>query len=195
MRHNPRFTNPKTKKKTKEKEKPTAMLLWTTFATFLVAVAAAASIPGAEVEALIDFYRATGGDGWATRDGWGDMTKDPCSGWFGVTCAEGHVNGLFLARNNLVGSIPDTIANLTALSGVDLGCNKLSGPFPASFGTLTQLYAISVRENNLEGPLPFASLCLCILSLSCFQSGANLCVFPSYECSQDAVCTLGLQPL
>lgn len=57
--------------------------------------------PG-EREALVIFYKATGGDAWTRKDGW--CTNEPLQKWYGVETDEnGSVVGLNLGKNNLVG--------------------------------------------------------------------------------------------
>lgn len=55
-----------------------------------------------ERQALITFYRATGGDCWARNEGW--CTNAPLDEWFGVeTDYEGNVTSLTLKNNDLNG--------------------------------------------------------------------------------------------
>ena len=86
------------------------------------------------------------------------LSADPCT-WFGVTCSSGHVIWLKLPTNNLTGSIPPELGNLTALEVLDLRLNsflgnQLSGPIPAELGNLTALMWLNLRSNNLTGSIP-----------------------------------------
>ena len=63
---------------------------------------------------LLSLYEATAGDGWLNSTGW-TAEGDPC-GWYGVACdATGGVTSLDgLRANNLRGSLPACVCNLTA---------------------------------------------------------------------------------
>lgn len=105
--------------------------------------------------ALMDLYKATAGDSWTNKDGWGS-SSDHC-GWYGVTCVYTNHNittGLSLKGNNLVGSLPDSIGNLGDLKELYLGNNKISGPIPETLSTITQLRDMDMSYNQLTGPLP-----------------------------------------
>ena len=44
-----------------------------------------------------------------------------------------------LYSNNITGTIPETLGNLTELVSLDLYLNNLSGPIPSSLGRLKKL--------------------------------------------------------
>lgn len=113
--------------------------------------AAQSEVPQAECEALVAFYNATGGDGWTTNTNWlaGDV-----SSWHGVAVSEGHVTQLVLTSNNLVGTLPPDIGNLTDLTNLSLGINQLSGTVPTEIGNLTNLTNLTLSKNELGGTLP-----------------------------------------
>ena len=68
-----------------------------------------------EREALMQLYRATNGPAWTHNDGWA-MSAPVCEDWYGVSCdGDGSVIGLSLTENNLKGSLPTALANLTKL--------------------------------------------------------------------------------
>ena len=75
-------------------------------------------VPLSEKQALIDLYVATGGAHWEQNDNW-LVTADPCT-WIGVGCAgiSANVNKLHLPHNNLVGTLPASMGNLTLLAYV-----------------------------------------------------------------------------
>ena len=89
-------------------------------------ITGAASRPAAcdfaDRDALMDVYVATAGWGWTNSGGWGSTSGTPCDGggWYGVACDAGgaRVVGLVLSQNNLVGSLPDSIGSMTALTCV-----------------------------------------------------------------------------
>ncbi len=61
-------------------------------------------IPGTECQALASLFYQANGLAWTNNSGW-EQTNTPCT-WFGVTCTNGHVTGINLVNNNLVGFIP-----------------------------------------------------------------------------------------
>lgn len=76
---------------------------------------------GAECEALVALYNATGGSSWANRANW-LVTRTPCD-WKGVTCESGHVADLKLRGNYLSGPIPPDLGRLRKLHSLDLMSN------------------------------------------------------------------------
>uniref|UniRef100_A0A0E0FV33 Protein kinase domain-containing protein n=1 Tax=Oryza nivara TaxID=4536 RepID=A0A0E0FV33_ORYNI len=59
-----------------------------------------------------------------------------------------------LSHNNLTGSIPSTVGNLTSLEVVDLSKNKLNGTLPVELSNLPSLRIFDVSHNLLSGDLP-----------------------------------------
>jgi len=95
-------------------------------------------IPQSEREALIALYYATNGDNWTNKTGWNGAVGTECD-WYGVTCSGGDLTELALASNNLVGTIPSGLGDLTTLTTLQLGSNSLSGSIPTELGNLTAL--------------------------------------------------------
>ena len=104
--------------------------------------------------ALVTLYEATGGRDWVNNDSW--LTSAPLRDWYGVQMdSDGHVTYLSLFKNNLSGTIPPEIGNLTSLQeGLSLGSNSLTGPIPPEIGNLANLQALSLSINSLSGPIP-----------------------------------------
>eukprot|EP00261_Vitis_vinifera_P036281 XP_019077524.1 PREDICTED: leucine-rich repeat receptor protein kinase EMS1-like [Vitis vinifera] len=68
----------------------------------------------------------------------------------------GHITSLQVidfSRNNLIGSIPYTIGNCSSLIVLDLGNNNLSGMIPKSLGQLQWLKSLHLNDNKLSGEL------------------------------------------
>ena len=109
-------------------------------------------IPQAECEALVALYNSTDGANWSNNSGWMETTT-PCN-WYGVTCSAGHVTGLYLYNNQLSGSIPPELGNLTNLQDLWLQTNQLSGSIPPELGNLTNLRHLYLYDNQLSGNIP-----------------------------------------
>lgn len=94
-----------------------------------------AGVSHVERQALIALYRATGGDQWTHHVGWLGPPGTECN-WHGVECWSNlnpkpqQVTGINLMENNLVGSVPESIGQLTHLTDLDLPGNHLSGRLP-----------------------------------------------------------------
>jgi len=64
------------------------------------------------------------------------------------------VPGTFLGNNELTGSIPTELGNLTDLYVLDLAVNQLSGSIPPAFGTFSNLIYLELDGNQLSGSIP-----------------------------------------
>ncbi|MCB0061756.1 MAG: leucine-rich repeat domain-containing protein, partial [Caldilineaceae bacterium] len=116
--------------------------------------AAVTEIPQTECEALVALYNSTNGPGWADSTGW-LATMTPCS-WVGVGCVAGHVQRLTLINQQMIGSLPTSMGNLSNLEILELYQNQLSGPIPAEIGNLLNLRELALSGNQLNGPIPLA---------------------------------------
>src|ERR1700729_1758147 len=75
--------------------------------------------------ALVDLYNSTAGAGWTNHTNW--LTTASVSGWYGVTTLNGRVTQLSLTQNNLTGTLPASLGNLSAMAYLALDQNQLSG--------------------------------------------------------------------
>ncbi len=109
---------------------------------------------------LESFYQATGAANWSNNANW--LSNRPLGEWHGVTVnGRGQVTQLNLRDNNLGGSLPAELGNLSNLSIIGLARNSLSGSLPDSLGNLSGLTKLSLHDNTgLSGALPsgFTSL-------------------------------------
>jgi len=115
----------------------------------------AADVPLAERDALIALYNSTNGANWTSKTNW--TVDDPCTNiWFGVSCSGGDtsVSWLDLNGNNLQGSIPADVGDLSGLAGMNLSGNVLSGSMPAELGDLSSLEILYLQSNQLDGSIP-----------------------------------------
>ena len=103
--------------------------------------------------ALIALYNATGGDNWKEKTNW--LSDKPLGEWYGVeTDTQGRVRGLALWQNNLSGSIPPELGNLSKLIWLGLYDNQLSGAIPPALGNLSKLNFLLLYNNQLSGSIP-----------------------------------------
>lgn len=111
--------------------------------------------PGnAQCEALAALYASTGGDGWTDHTGW---LEDPdLENWYGVEeCDSGtSVCYLHLRENNLVGTLPPEIGDLTSLVALELNYNSITGTIPAEIGLLDACAFVHLEHNQLSGGIP-----------------------------------------
>lgn len=117
--------------------------------------------------ALVDLYNGTGGPGWINNNNW--LTASPVSTWSGVIVSGGRVISLRMAANNLTGSIPSSIGNLSGLDTLVFISNKFSGSIPASLGQLSSLQYLFLFGDSLTGAIPvelgnLSNLTTCIFS-------------------------------
>jgi hypothetical protein len=117
-----------------------------------------------EREALIAFYNATGGDNWVNNTNWN--TSAPVRTWFGITTSttdifgqtytDGleHVQSLsFLQFNNIAGSLPSELANLTKLAGMNFINNPLNGTIPDYIYDYPQLVFFRIQNSEMSGTI------------------------------------------
>ncbi|KAH9289506.1 hypothetical protein KI387_033623, partial [Taxus chinensis] len=90
-----------------------------------------------------------------------EWTGDPCLptqySWDWVTCSQDsspRIISVNLSGKGLIGTIPASFCNLSALAILDLANNTLTGPIPDVLANLPKLIELDLTENNLNGSLP-----------------------------------------
>lgn len=102
--------------------------------------------------ALVALYNSAGGSDWYYKNNW---LTGRVSSWQNVDVINGRVIHLTLNENNLKGTIPAEIGNLTALTNLSISGNyQLTGSIPSSIGQLTNLLNLSFGSNALTGSIP-----------------------------------------
>lgn len=124
------------------------LLCWFPFAVQAV-------VPVEVHKSLMDLYNTTSGADWTINTNWD--VGDPCdNSWYGIRCNKVNdtVTAVELGTNNLTGSIPGELGNLTQLKILDLRNNHLTGNIPVNFGSLTHLTVLDLSSNQLTGNIP-----------------------------------------
>lgn len=109
-------------------------------------------IPQAECEALVALFNSTGGDAWTNKTNW--LTDSAISSWYGVVVSSGHVTELQLYTNNLTGSLPAALGNLTELYYFHFAENHLTGSIPSELASLQKMLYFYLSDNQLTGTIP-----------------------------------------
>ncbi len=127
-------------------------------------IAAPPGIPPIERAALIALYNSTNGDSWTDNSGWktpplhSDGFANPGTEgtWYGISCdADGRkVQTISLSNNNLVGTLPPELGNLSNLYFLRLSHNQLNGNIPSQLGDLAQLGFLFLDHNQFTGSIP-----------------------------------------
>ena len=98
---------------------------------------------------------------------------------WGVVYSVEDTDTLVLEDNQLTGSIPPEIGNLTNLTYLNLSNNQLSGSIPSEIGNLTNLTDLSLRNNQLTGEIP-ESICNLNINFHLYFTISNNQLCPPY---------------
>lgn len=100
---------------------------------------------------LVELYTTTNGETWINNTNW---LTGPVNTWHGITVVSNRVTEIDLQKNNLTGTIPTALGNLSSLVTLELDTNKITGPIPAQLGNLTNLQFLYLAGNNFTGTIP-----------------------------------------
>jgi hypothetical protein len=101
--------------------------------------------------ALVDLYNSTDGVNWNNNSNW---LIGPVRIWYGITVRNSRVTQINLYYDNLSGSIPSSLANLTNLYVLILSNNQLGGIIPSFLSDLVNLGILDLSYNHLNGSIP-----------------------------------------
>ena len=117
---------------------------------FFMAVNANAQIPKAEHDALLDLYQVVNEPDWFISL---DLKQSPDS-WHRVFFTNNRVPGINLSRNNLKGTLPISIGNLTNLYFPELVFNQLEGELPQSLSQVQHKRSLVLNSNPYDRKIP-----------------------------------------
>ena len=110
------------------------------------------NISETELDALWALWVYTDGPNWTTKTGWWIDTD--VENWYGITLFGGKVDQINLANNNLIGTLPTELGNLSKLLILDLYGNSITGSIPPELGKLSSLFYLYLSGNSLTGFIP-----------------------------------------
>ena len=141
------------------------ILFFITTFLFLLPQKAEAQVPVQDSLALVAFYNSTNGANWTNNTNW---LNGQVSTWAGINVNLGRVYTINLSNNNITGTIPTDIGNLTGLRNIILNDNQITGEIPSQIGLLTELSVLMLMNNQMSGNIPveIANLNMSNLSLS-----------------------------
>jgi hypothetical protein len=102
-------------------------------------------------QALVELYNATNGGSWNNNSGW--LSGNPSNDWYGVEVnSNGRVVKLDLYKNNLEGTLPSSVGNLTELRFLSFKGNSTLGEIPASIANWTKAEILLFASDQLNTP-------------------------------------------
>ncbi len=96
--------------------------------------------------ALLSIYQSTDGDNWTNNTNW--LSAEPVSTWHGITVSGDRVTKIELSNNNLQGSFPLDINDLTVLVELKIDQNTIT--FIPPLLNLFSLNKLIVNDNQLS---------------------------------------------
>ncbi len=103
--------------------------------------------------ALVALYDSLNGPAWFNNANW--KTGSVTNWGSGLVVVQGNrVTKLYLNGNNLSGSLPSQIADLTALKELWFSDNNISGSIPSLIDGMSALEILGMDHNAFTGPIP-----------------------------------------
>ena len=102
---------------------------------------------------ILKYYQITIEDYWGLQSTSNIEFGDYEVGLWGQSYSVLNTTELSLSNNQLTGSIPPEIGNLTNLTYLSLSHNQLTGSIPSEIGNLTALDLLSLSNNQLTGSI------------------------------------------
>ncbi len=109
--------------------------------------------------ALLDLYNSTDGNNWIDHTNWN--TNEPVYTWYGITMVGDRVTEINLSDNDLNGTLPSSMGNLSSLKKLNIfnsngyfSGKMLSGNIPPELGNLNNLEYLDLAYHSLSGNIP-----------------------------------------
>lgn len=104
-------------------------------------------------ETLMDLYNSTNGNNWKNNTNWG--SDKPLNEWYGLEFTyDGRFWGINLYDNNLTGTLPKSLKNLTSIYNLYLNDNNLTGTIPEELTEMPNLHVVNIVRNHFSGEFP-----------------------------------------
>ena len=100
-------------------------------------------------------YFSLGGQDWQMDNNW-LSGESPChADWYGISCSENNdIEAIELPSNNVVGSFPKEITELTSIRVLNFNFAEISGTFPSELGRMRSLSYVDLERSFLVGSIP-----------------------------------------
>ena len=108
-----------------------------------------------EAQFIEDLWEMTNGPGWTRTVGWDERHSKP-NGCLGIKVEDKHITHVCITNNNLRGTIPESVRNLTRLVEFNLSYNLLTGGIPEGIACCEGLEMLYIQWNRLNLALPRA---------------------------------------
>ncbi len=101
--------------------------------------------------ALVALYHSTNGADWENNTNW---LTGPVDTWHGIEIDNCRVKRVNLINNNMTGSVPPEIGDLSAMEFLLLRDNNIGGSIPPELGNCRACTFIDISNNVITGAIP-----------------------------------------